>query len=356
MKPSPARRFRDPRSSGGREALAMDFSKIPTVLTADEIVDKAFRRAAKVEGDPRAPTSLDMARGIEQQKVATVRDVLESTLGKYEKAFPSFEKLPPFYRELAMAVADVGRTRQALAGLGWAVVTSKQVTKEAGRALKRAKTTNDLRFIRSAAYGRVASIVGQVKEDLVVLAKARAALQELPSVDPEKGTLVVAGFPNVGKSSLIKRISTAKPEVAPYPFTTKGMIIGHVTLNRRTYQVVDTPGLLDRPLEERNAIEVQALLALKHLGDVVVYLLDPSEHCGYPMARQERLLEDMRREFGGVPFLVYDSKGDLLPEAGARPRLSAETGEGVDEMLKQVVPLLKQAADKKFDLKLKAQV
>ena len=171
-------------------------------------------------------------------------------------------------------------------------------------------------------------------------------------MDPDLGTLVVAGFPNVGKSSLIRRISTAKPAVAPYPFTTKGILIGHVQVARRTYQVVDTPGLLDRPLEERNPIEVQAILALKHLGDAIVFLVDPTGHCGYPLERQEKLLAEVKREFGGVPLLEYESKGDLPSQPTGRPRLSAETGEGVEAMVERVVPLLKQAADRKFDRRL----
>lgn len=331
----------------------MDFSDIPTVLTAQEVVDKAFRRAAKVEADPRAGGAAK-ARGIELQKVATVRDVITATLGKYEKAFPSFEGLPPFYRELAKAAADVGRTRQALAALGWAVKTTREVCREAGRGLKRASTAAHMRTLRQRCYGRVASIVEQVGPDLEALAKARATLQGLPDVDPALGTLVVAGFPNVGKSSLIRRISSAKPAIAPYPFTTKGILVGHFKVQRRTYQVVDTPGLLDRPLEERNPIEVQAILALRHLGDAVVLLLDPTGHGGYPLEPQERLLKELEREFHGTPLLVYESKSDLGHSGKPRPRLSAETGEGVEEMLAQAVPLLKAAADRKFDARLRA--
>ncbi|HEV8359556.1 MAG TPA: GTPase [Candidatus Thermoplasmatota archaeon] len=332
----------------------MDFSAIPTVLTADEVVDKAFRRAAKAEPDPTAHGA-EKARGIEQQKLATVRDVLQTTLGKYEKVFPSFERLPPFERELARAVVDVGRTRQALAGLGWAVDTSKRLLREAGRDLKRAKTPDEMRTIRQRAYGRVASVLDKVEGDLVALAKARAALQNLPDVNHEMGTLVVAGFPNVGKSSLIRKISTAKPAIAPYPFTTKGILLGQFTVARRTFQVVDTPGLLDRPLAERNAIEVQAILALKHLADVVVYLVDPAGHCGYPLDRQLKLLEEMKAEFGGVPFLEWEAKADLEGPSTGRPKFSAETGEGVEELLKLVAPLLREAASRKFDTKLKAK-
>ncbi len=53
-----------------------------------------------------------------------------------------------------------------------------------------------------------------------------------------------------------------------------------------TCQVVDTPGLLDHPLEERNTIEMQAITALAHLRAAVLYILDLSEQCGQPLEQQ----------------------------------------------------------------------
>ena len=47
-------------------------------------------------------------------------------------------------------------------------------------------------------------------------------------------------------------------------------------------QFIDTPGILDRPALERNKIERQALTAIINLADVVLCILDASEHCGYP--------------------------------------------------------------------------
>ncbi|KAK9906251.1 hypothetical protein M0R45_002678 [Rubus argutus] len=66
----------------------------------------------------------------------------------------------------------------------------------------------------------------------------------MPVVDLETPTLCLVGAPNVGKSSLVRILSTEKPEVCNYPFTTRGILMGHIILNHQTFQVTDTPGLL----------------------------------------------------------------------------------------------------------------
>ena len=47
-------------------------------------------------------------------------------------------------------------------------------------------------------------------------------------------------------------------DVQPYAFTTKSLFVGHMDYRYLRWQVIDTPGILDRPLEERNTIEMQA--------------------------------------------------------------------------------------------------
>ena len=59
------------------------------------------------------------------------------------------------------------------------------------------------------------------------------------------------------------------------------------------YQLVDTPGLLDRPMEERNQIEMQAIAALEHVGDLCLFLMDPSETGGTSMEEQTNLLNEV---------------------------------------------------------------
>lgn len=96
---------------------------------------------------------------------------------------------------------------------------------------------------------------------LAYLEQVRQHMSRLPSIDPHTRTLLVCGYPNVGKSSFMNTISRADVEVQPYAFTTKSLYVGHADYKYMRWQIIDTPGVLDRPLEERNTIEMQARTA-----------------------------------------------------------------------------------------------
>jgi nucleolar GTP-binding protein len=78
-------------------------------------------------------------------------------------------------------------------------------------------------------------------------------------------------------------------------------------------QMVDTPGLLDRPLYERNDIELQAILALNYLANLVLFIIDASEFCGYTIDEQINLFKEIKELFK-VPAVVAINKIDLVDE------------------------------------------
>lgn len=83
--------------------------------------------------------------------------------------------------------------------------------------------------------------------------------------------------------------------------------------------MLDTPGLLDRPLEERNTIEMTAVTALAHLRCAVLYLVDASEACGYSLAQQAALFHSIKPLFANKPLLVVVNKTDARPLDCLRP-------------------------------------
>ncbi|HMB49477.1 MAG TPA: GTPase, partial [Natronoarchaeum rubrum] len=124
---------------------------------------------------------------------------------------------------------------------------------------------------------------------------------------------------------------------AEYPFTTKGIGVGHFERDRVRYQIVDTPGLLDRPPEERNEIESQAVSALEHLADCVLVLLDASMNCGYPVDVQLELRDAIAEQFGDAPVMTVCNKSDLSTDVEADHYMSVETGENVESVVDAAV-------------------
>ena len=98
--------------------------------------------------------------------------------------------------------------------------------------------------------------------------------------------------------------------------------------------MVDTPGLLDRPMGDRNQIEMQAIAALEHSGDVLVFLLDRTEQSSTPLDEQKNLLTEVRGLISEKPILVISSKSDLVESEveGDDARISSLTGEGLEEL------------------------
>lgn len=310
---------------------------IPTVLTSQELLDKSLRRASKATASGR--NKLERARKAGIAKVQTLGDTIDATLRSYVDAVPSLERLPDFPRELVEVLVGIGNLKHDLGAIDWCREQVKRICRQASRDIGRSAAPPDALRLRKAAYGRTASIVKRVDSNLRSLAASRKKLIHVPDIDPAMPTIVVAGYPNVGKSQFVRAISSGKPKIAPYPFTTQGINVGHFDRKRVRYLVVDTPGLLDRPMEERNPVERQAIIALRHLADVIVFLFDPSETAGYPMAAQERLLQEVREAFAAVPLLEVENKADLVRSDSDRRKISALTGEGCPEIVEAALAL-----------------
>lgn len=303
---------------------------IPTVLSSEELMDKAFRRASKIS--KKGSDSLDGKKKTALARITASGDIVETTLVGYIQKFPRMEKQDDFFPQLVDLVIGIDRYKKALGALNWAAGRTELLKNQSLREVRRTKDPAIIESIKKGFYGRLGSYIDQISKDLLFLQDAKNKFRDLPSIDPKVPTVVVAGFPNVGKSSLVTYISTAAPEIAPYPFTTKGITIGHIKDDWRMFQIVDTPGLLDRDFEDRNDIEKQAVLALRYLTDIMVFILDPTETCGYDMGKQTKLLRNVQENFEGVPIIVVESKSDIERSSSDVPHISSVTGEGMEEL------------------------
>jgi nucleolar GTP-binding protein len=260
--------------------------------------------------------------------------------------FPSVERLHPFYVELSEILVGNDKLKQSLGAVYNCIPPIDEITDKHLQAIKLADEFRQMKKSRSAAKGRISSILRATAENLDFIIEARKILSALPGITPNSPTIVCAGFPNVGKSTLVKAVSTAEPEIAYYPFTTRSVIIGHLKVGNHSVQVVDTPGILDRPMAKRNEIEREAIAALKYLAHVIIYMIDPSEACGWTFDQQLNLLGEVQKMFPLNPILIVLNKVDITPPdklEAARKKLPesheiiAIDGTGVEKLMRDAV-------------------
>jgi nucleolar GTP-binding protein len=169
----------------------------------------------------------------------------------------------------------------------------------------------------------MATVMRRQKDPLAYLEQVRQHMSRLPAIDPTTRTLIICGYPNVGKSSFINSVTRADVDVQPYAFTTKSLFVGHMDYKYLRWQVIDTPGVLDHPLEEMNTIEMQSITALAHLRACVMYFMDLSEQCGYTLEAQCKLFHSIKPLFANKPTFIVVNKIDVVRPEDLDPEKAA---------------------------------
>lgn len=290
-----------------------NFKKITVVPPAKDFVDIVLSKTQR-----KTPTvvhkhyKISRIRTFYMRKVKFTQQTFHDKLTQILTDFPKLEDVHPFYADLMNVLYDKDHYKLALGQINTARHLIDNVSKDYCRLLKYGDSLYRCKQLKKAAMGRMCTIMKRQKQSLEYLEQVRQHLSRLPSIDPNTRTLLICGFPNVGKSSFINKITRADVEVQPYAFTTKSLYVGHTDYKYLRWQVIDTPGILDHSLEERNTIEMQAITALAHLRAVVLYVMDPSEQCGYSIEQQIELFNNIKPLFVNKPLLICTNKVDVV--------------------------------------------
>ncbi len=287
----------------------MNFQDLHKIEDHKFYLDRAFKESKKKGHAQYLRSNGDKTsriRTAEYEKIRTFGNEIRTRFEAITKNFPSIDSIPEFYQELVRNTLDYDRLKKSLGAIAWASQQVSLLTEEFQRKMKHSKTENDIKKIMNAYYGRASSIVKQVKENLSYVEEARKTMKEFPTIKTDLFTVAITGFPNIGKSTLLSRVTPAKPEIKDYAFTTKGLNLGYSKYGIHKVQFIDTPGVLAR--DRRNAIEEQAYLVLKYVANMIVYVIDLTEP--YPLKIQEKLLKELKEH--DKPIIVYLSKTDIL--------------------------------------------
>merc|ERR1711988_1832228 len=296
-----------------------NFKKIAIVPTSKDFTDVVLSKTQR-----KTPTvihrhyKISRIRSFYMRKVKFTQSNFSEKLAQILSEFPKLEDVHPFYADLMNVLYDRDHYKLALGQLNTAKKLVDNIAKDYVRLLKYGDSLYRCKQLKRAALGRMATIAKRQAQNLAYLEQVRQHLSRLPSIDPNTRTIIICGFPNVGKSSFINKITRADVEVQPYAFTTKSLFVGHTDYKDLRWQVIDTPGILDHPLEERNTIEMQSITALAHLRAAVLFLIDISEQCGYTIEQQVALFKSIKPLFTGKPLIIVINKVDVLRPENVR--------------------------------------
>jgi nucleolar GTP-binding protein len=309
--------------------MQYNFKKIATVPAATDFIDVVLSRTQR-----QTPTvvhagyAITRIRQFYMRKVKYTQQSWNEKLSRILEDFPRVDDVHPFYSDLLNVLYDKDHYKLALGQLNTARSMIDKIAKDYVKLLKYGDSLYRCKQLKRAALGRMCTIMKKHAASLAYLEQVRQHMSRLPSIDPNTRSILVCGYPNVGKSSFMNKVTRADVEVQPYAFTTKSIYVGHTDYKYLRWQVLDTPGILDRPLDERNTIEMQSITALAHLRAVVLYIVDISEQCGFTIAQQAALFHSIKPLFANKPLVIAINKIDVR----ALEDLSAEDRALIDGM------------------------
>nr|XP_021526383.1 nucleolar GTP-binding protein 1 [Aotus nancymaae] len=265
-----------------------NFKKITVVPSAKDFIDLTLSKTQR-----KTPTvihkhyQIHRIRHFYMRKVKFTQQNYHDRLSQILTDFPKLDDIHPFYADLMNILYDKDHYKLALGQINIAKNLVDNVAKDYVRLMKYGDSLYRCKQLKRAALGRIVLIF---PFELFIV---RQHLSRLPTIDPNTRTLLLCGYPNVGKSSFINKVGLL--------FIVKQILW--------PFYIIAT--ILDHPLEDRNTIEMQAITALAHLRAAVLYVMDLSEQCGHGLREQLELFQNIRPLSINKPLIVVANKCDV---------------------------------------------
>jgi len=312
-------------------------------FSQQEIIDQAYTKAKKVVLKRKFRNPILRKKALVSLKIKTFGDFVQTKLLDHSKLFPDIENMDPFYKDLLGAIVNVDKLKPNLARLSASSRVLKKIKSQYSKMIYNSKTPEQISKLHRSFEGRTCSVLKKLNSTLEELKADSKRLKEIPEINFKVPTMVLSGFPNVGKTTLLQRLTSSKAKISPYQFTTKQINLGYYEIKYQKIQIMDTPGLLDR--KELNGIERKAVAAIEHLAKLIVFVIDPTLECGFPLEEQIKLLNHIKKQFPKTELLIVINKTDKATKTEIDLALK-QTGKAILEGNKENGEKLKEAMEK----------
>ena len=185
-------------------AIQYNFKAIPPIPKSNELIDIILSKTQRKTPTVTHPGyQITRIRRFYMRKVKFTYDGIAEKIDSVVKSFPKLDDIHPFYADLINILYDKDHYKMALGNLNSAKTTCEKICGDYVKLLKYGDSLYRCKQLKVAALGRMMTILTKLNSSLNYLEEVRKHLGRLPSIDPTSRTLLLTGFPNVGKSSFI---------------------------------------------------------------------------------------------------------------------------------------------------------
>jgi len=284
----------------------MGFKKGFYIPKIEELIDNAFKKAGN---EAKKYVEKDFNKrilGKEKTRIKIAAEELTSVLKNISNRFPNISELNPLYKALIANSINILKLKKALSHLNSSARTIEELKTKYLMQISKANQRQLSRY-RTEAYGRIVSVAKRCKTSLETIRDALVIMADIPKIK-NIPTILLIGTPNTGKSTFLQKVCSTKVDVQNYPFTTKRLQVGKITEKFIDFQILDSPGLLDRPEEKQNSIEKQTTIALKTIADSIIFIIDAKEE----IKPQKNIIKRYKTVIKKTPYFIVLNKIDLV--------------------------------------------
>ncbi|OYT35486.1 MAG: hypothetical protein B6U87_00145 [Candidatus Aenigmarchaeota archaeon ex4484_52] len=279
------------------------------IPNSKEILDKAFSRAKKKQITyKKKQITIEFIKKKNLEKIQIASVVINNECEKILQNFPKINQINAFEKGLIDILANADKLKKALYRVCFAQKLNKKLYFQAKEKIQNARNKKDIDFARKAYYGRISSAINKLNKVFLYIEESRNIINKLPEIK-QRFTLVICGFPNTGKSTLMSILSGSKPKIMSYAFTTQKLLFG--TIDDKI-QIIDTPGILDN-IDSKNKCIQQSKLAITTIADLIFFIFDFSKNCQYSITDQLKLKKSIEKIISkSKKIVVCINKIDLI--------------------------------------------
>lgn len=204
------------------------FKNIQSIHSADQMIDVILSKTQrKTPSEVHPNYAIGRIREFYMRKIKFCSEQFQETLKGIVNSFPQLNDIHPFFSDILNILYDKDHYKIALSQINVVGTIIEKICKDYLKLIKYADSLYRCKALKIAAFGRMCTAVKRVGPSLVYLEEIRKHIGRLPSIDPFAPTILFFGYPNVGKSSLINKMTRAKVEVSSMPFSTQNLYVGH---------------------------------------------------------------------------------------------------------------------------------